>query len=105
MSVGGSDNRDTYPNLLPNCHKIEPPLDNKALGKVETLLKKQPIDVARIREIVLRYQPGSITDIFPILVLPRRKTFGNNVVPPAISTVSSTYAVRGSMTIAVPDFA
>jgi len=32
------------------------------LDALETLLKKQPIDVARIREIVLRYQPGSITD-------------------------------------------
>jgi 2-methylcitrate dehydratase PrpD len=32
------------------------------LDALEALLKKQPIDVARIREIVLRYQPGSITD-------------------------------------------
>ena len=32
------------------------------LDALETLLKKRPIDVARIREIVLRYQPGSITD-------------------------------------------
>src|SRR5215470_18034943 len=32
------------------------------LDALEALFKKQPIDVARIREIVLRYQPGSITD-------------------------------------------
>jgi len=32
------------------------------LDALEALLKKQPIDVGRIREIVLRYQPGSITD-------------------------------------------
>jgi 2-methylcitrate dehydratase PrpD len=32
------------------------------LDALETLLKKQPIDATRIREIVLRYQPGSITD-------------------------------------------
>jgi 2-methylcitrate dehydratase PrpD len=32
------------------------------LDALEMLLKKQPIDTARIREIVLRYQPGSITD-------------------------------------------
>jgi 2-methylcitrate dehydratase PrpD len=32
------------------------------LDALETLLKKQPVDAARIREIVVRYQPGSITD-------------------------------------------
>ncbi len=32
------------------------------LDALEALLKKQPIDAARIREIVIRYQPGSITD-------------------------------------------
>jgi 2-methylcitrate dehydratase PrpD len=32
------------------------------LDALEALLKKQPIDVDHIREIVLRYQPGSITD-------------------------------------------
>jgi adenosylmethionine-8-amino-7-oxononanoate aminotransferase len=43
MSIGASDNRQTFKNLLPNCHKIEPPLDHKALGKVETLLKKRDV--------------------------------------------------------------
>ena len=43
LSVGASDNRKTYKNLLPSCHKIAPPLDRKALGKVETLLKKRDI--------------------------------------------------------------
>jgi adenosylmethionine-8-amino-7-oxononanoate aminotransferase len=43
MSIGASDNRETFKNLLPNCHKIEPPLDHKALGKVETLLKKRDV--------------------------------------------------------------
>src|SRR4029450_3505071 len=43
MSIGSSDNRETFSNLLPNCHKIEPPLDHKALGKVETLLKKRDV--------------------------------------------------------------
>lgn len=43
LSIGGSDNRATFSNLLPNCHKIEPPLDHKALGKVETLLKKRDV--------------------------------------------------------------
>src|SRR6185436_13503358 len=32
MSIGTSDNRETFKNLLPNCHKIDPPLDHRALG-------------------------------------------------------------------------
>src|SRR5262249_57753291 len=32
------------------------------LDALEALFKKQPIDAGRVREIVLRYQPGSITD-------------------------------------------
>ena len=43
MSIGASHNRETFKNLLPNCHKIKPPLDRKALGKVETLLKKRDV--------------------------------------------------------------
>jgi len=43
MSIGASDNRQTFNNLLPNCYKIEPPLDHKALGKVETLRKKRDV--------------------------------------------------------------
>jgi acetylornithine/succinyldiaminopimelate/putrescine aminotransferase len=43
MSIGASDHRETFRNLLPNCRKIEPPLDRKALGRVETLLKKRDV--------------------------------------------------------------
>ena len=43
MSIGATENRETFPNLLPNCRKIVPPLDRKALGKVETLLKKRDV--------------------------------------------------------------
>ena len=43
LSIGASDNRETFKNLLPNCHKVAPPLDRKALGKVETLLKKRDV--------------------------------------------------------------
>jgi 4-aminobutyrate aminotransferase-like enzyme len=43
MSIGASSNRETFKNLLPSCHKIEPPLDHKALRRVETLLKKRDV--------------------------------------------------------------
>jgi len=42
-SVASSDEREELENLLPNCHKLEPPLDEKALGKVETLLKNKDV--------------------------------------------------------------
>src|SRR6476620_5408610 len=34
-SIGASDSRKKFRNLLSNCRKLEPPLDRKALGKVE----------------------------------------------------------------------
>jgi 4-aminobutyrate aminotransferase-like enzyme len=43
MSIGASDNRKKFKNLLPNCHKIGQPLDRRAVGKVETLLKKRDV--------------------------------------------------------------
>ncbi len=43
MSIGASDHRETFKNLLRNCHRIAPPLDLKALGKLETLLKKRNV--------------------------------------------------------------
>jgi 4-aminobutyrate aminotransferase-like enzyme len=32
-------NREKYPNLLPHCHHVQPPLDDRAAAKVERLLK------------------------------------------------------------------
>jgi acetylornithine/succinyldiaminopimelate/putrescine aminotransferase len=43
LSVGASGNRETLKNLLPNCHKIEPPLDGGALDKVESALKRRDV--------------------------------------------------------------
>jgi acetylornithine/succinyldiaminopimelate/putrescine aminotransferase len=43
LSVGASETREPYPNLLPNCQKIEPPLDASALAKIETRLRKRDV--------------------------------------------------------------
>jgi acetylornithine/succinyldiaminopimelate/putrescine aminotransferase len=43
LSIGASSNREKLGNLLPNCRKVAGPLDHKALGKVETLLKKRDV--------------------------------------------------------------
>jgi acetylornithine/succinyldiaminopimelate/putrescine aminotransferase len=41
MSVAGSDYRRRFQRLLPNCHKIEPPLGGYALDRIETRLKRR----------------------------------------------------------------
>lgn len=43
MSIGSSDFRKWYKNLLPHCHKIKPPLDEKAARRVEEILRKKDI--------------------------------------------------------------
>jgi acetylornithine/succinyldiaminopimelate/putrescine aminotransferase len=43
MSVAGSEYREKFPRLLPNCHKIEPPLNEDALDRIETRLKRRDV--------------------------------------------------------------
>lgn len=43
MSVGSSDFRKWYKNLLFHCYKIKPPLNEKAARKVEKILSKRDI--------------------------------------------------------------
>lgn len=39
----GDYSREQFPNLLPNCHKISPPLDWKAFRRLQTLLKRKDV--------------------------------------------------------------
>jgi acetylornithine/succinyldiaminopimelate/putrescine aminotransferase len=43
LSVGSSGNRSKRANLLTGCHKVDPPLGDRALGKIATRLKKREI--------------------------------------------------------------
>jgi adenosylmethionine-8-amino-7-oxononanoate aminotransferase len=43
MSIADSENREKFENMLANCHKIEPPLDSRALQKIETQLKRRDV--------------------------------------------------------------
>ena len=43
LSIGASDNRQQIKNLLPHCRKIAPPLDAKALGRIEQRLKRRDV--------------------------------------------------------------
>lgn len=52
MSIGASQHRKTFKNLLPNCRKIRPPLDRKALAKVEAQLKKRDVAAFIMEPIV-----------------------------------------------------
>ncbi|HEV7837023.1 MAG TPA: aspartate aminotransferase family protein [Gemmatimonadaceae bacterium] len=43
LSIADSDNRKKFRNLLPFCQKIDTPFDSRALGKIETKLKRRDV--------------------------------------------------------------
>ncbi len=53
MSIGSSDFRQLYKNLLPHCYKIKPPLGSKALAQLEKILKKGDIAAFIMEPIIL----------------------------------------------------
>lgn len=52
LSIGASENRKQFKNLLPNCIKIQPPLDDKAADKVEARLKNEDIAALIMEPII-----------------------------------------------------
>jgi adenosylmethionine-8-amino-7-oxononanoate aminotransferase len=43
VSVASKEEREPYPNLLSNCTTISPPLGDRAMARLETLLKKRDV--------------------------------------------------------------
>src|SRR6185312_1885029 len=43
LSIGATDNREQIKNLLPHCGKVAPPLDAKALRRIEQRLKRRDV--------------------------------------------------------------
>ena len=43
LSIGASDSRERIKNLLPRCGKIAPPLDARALRRIEQRLKRRDV--------------------------------------------------------------
>ena len=43
VSVASTEEREPYPNLLSNCTTISPPLGERAMARLETLLKKRDV--------------------------------------------------------------
>jgi acetylornithine/succinyldiaminopimelate/putrescine aminotransferase len=52
LSIGGSENRKQYKNLLPNCIKIKPPLDDNAAKTVEVRLKNKDVAALIIEPVI-----------------------------------------------------
>jgi acetylornithine/succinyldiaminopimelate/putrescine aminotransferase len=52
LSIGTSENRDQFKNLLPNCIKITPPLNDSAAEKVEARLKNRDIAALIMEPII-----------------------------------------------------
>lgn len=52
LSIGASDFRHWYKNLLPDCYKLTPPLDGKAITKLESLLKRRDIAALIMEPII-----------------------------------------------------
>ncbi len=53
VSVGDKSSREPYPNLLQRCHRLKPPLDDKALGRLERLLQKREVAALIMEPIVM----------------------------------------------------
>ena len=52
MSVGSSNYRKHFSNLLPNCHKLQAPLDTNAADQLEIILKNNEIAALIMEPIV-----------------------------------------------------
>ncbi|MBV9957668.1 MAG: aminotransferase class III-fold pyridoxal phosphate-dependent enzyme, partial [Acidobacteria bacterium] len=53
LSLGSSENRKKYRNLLPNCRKLKPPLDGGAADRLETLLRGRDVAAFIMEPVIL----------------------------------------------------
>jgi adenosylmethionine-8-amino-7-oxononanoate aminotransferase len=53
LSIGASEKRGKLRNLLANCVKVEPPLDDRLLGRIETQLKRRDVAAFIMEPIVM----------------------------------------------------
>ncbi len=86
MSVGSSDFRGCYKNLLPGCYKIEPPLDNKAVNKLEKFLKQGDIAALIMEPIICNLGVEIPTKEFMIRAQALCKKYGTLLIMDEIAT-------------------
>ena len=53
LSIGSADSRKRIANLLPGCAWIRPPLDDRALNRVETRLRKRDVAAVVMEPVII----------------------------------------------------
>lgn len=86
MSIGSSDFRHWYKNLLNHCNKIEPPLDKKAAKKVVALLRKRDIAAFIAEPIVCNLAVEIPTKEFFAIVSAACKKYGTVFIADEVAT-------------------
>jgi len=86
MSVGMSDFRKWYPNLLPYCYKIKSPLDEKAAHRVAELLSKGDIAAFISEPIICNLAVEIPTQRFFNIVQTACKKYGTLFIADEVAT-------------------
>jgi 4-aminobutyrate aminotransferase-like enzyme len=68
MSVAASENREKFAKLLPGCRKISPPLDARAVDKVERALRSRDVAAFIMEPVILNLgalvpDPGFMSEL------------------------------------------
>ena len=86
MSIGASDFRTWYSNLLPGCHKINSPLDKKAAREVEKMLSKRDVAAFISEPIVCNLAVEIPTKEFFKIVQAACKKYGTLFIADEVAT-------------------
>lgn len=86
MSIGSSDFRNWYKNLLPACYKIAPPLDEKAAREAEKILRRGDIAALIMEPIVCNLAVEIPTKEFFTIVVKACKKYGTLLVIDEVAT-------------------
>lgn len=86
LSIGSSENRKVYKNLLPHCYKIDPPLDSETLKKIETRLKKKDIAAFIMEPVICNLGVLIPEDAFMKGLQKLCKTYGTLLVMDEVAT-------------------
>lgn len=86
MSVGSSEFRSWYKNLLPDCYKISPPLDVTAAKKIEKILSKREVAAFICEPIICNLAVTIPTQEFFDIVQKACKKYGTLLIADEVAT-------------------
>lgn len=86
MSVGSSYFRNWYKNLLPDCYKINPPLNAEAAGKIEKILSQRDIAAFISEPVICNLGVIIPTKEFFDIVLRACKKYGTLFIADEVAT-------------------